>query len=377
MMPFETQDVLNLFQSEEFFSPEQLERRLVQEDEDFAFLSGRIRALESQLIPQNVWEQLTDRQDLEAVDKVLNEAAYPKADTIYQRLDLEKNRLRSFVKQDCPNIFIEEALLLQEFYQNAKAMLKYFLGQSLDFTTESLSLPAFLKDLLYEREDVSALWQAIAHQKTLLTETDYFAYLDKIADLTAEEKYELFAFSEDKLPKALMKRALISPFVVQTIAYIKYEYTQNRSMGFVDVFLDRAYVKHLKALADFSQDIFLKDFVSYKIDLANQKVLARLRNFNLSLEQARAYYLPEGHLSLEAFEEEFLKGKSVLPQEEKAFLDYLQVAKRSLYGSQIFIAYVEAKQIELQNFRILVSMMAQKKSAEEIKAKLRGAYFDK
>lgn len=363
----------------EFLNEGNQEKRLLQSDEDFAFLSGQIRSLESKLISYRTLEDLAKQQNLKRVDQVLNEADYPKAETIHLRLQAEKEQLTQFIKQTCPNIFIEEALFLQEFYHNAKAMLKYFLSPATkeqSISLENRDIPDFLKPLLYEREDNLKLWNLILQQAPKNGLENFFVYLEQLEDLSEEEQYRLFAFSRDTLPKSLMKTEVISPFVIQTIAYVKQYYTQAASLSFIDLFLDKAYAKHLKFLGVFSKDIFLQDFITYKLDLANQKTLARLKQFQISLEQAEQYYLPGGMMSFEDFKESFSSHHTAFPIEEKLYLDYLRLAKKCLYGSQIFIAYVYAKQIELQNIRILVSMLGQKKDFATITAKLRGAYFD-
>lgn len=371
----------------------------------FAFLQGYLTSLQNRHLSKSDCLHFFKNASLEELEKILDEAQYPKADTFFLRLNAEKERFHSWIEKECPCPFLKDYLLLYTFYQNLKTMLKVFLSKeenlSLHDTTEAL--PAFFNDLLYPRKDAYLVWQSILKNVQLVLqekqtafseekEDSYFSYLASLREffaLTEPQKSQQFlqhlgyALEINALPSSFEKEKAMAPFLEKVLQYLIKDYMKKQNLSLIEQYLDHAYFFHLETLAHLSQRKVLVDFVRLEIDLANEKNLQRLPNFSVEKEEIQAFCLAGGKYSPDDFEKQYFQPNSferetsntqsfsITKNQEEEKIRFWKQAVHEGRGFALFAAYFYQKQAELQNLRILSSLRTLGKNEQAIENLLR------
>src|SRR5690554_6189791 len=93
--------------------------------EQYGYLSGRIRAMELQLLDSTRYNRLYEARSVEDVMRVLSESGYPQGGAPEDALAREQELVYRLMRDQMPeNEYVDTLLLLHDFH-NIKVILKF------------------------------------------------------------------------------------------------------------------------------------------------------------------------------------------------------------------------------------------------------------
>ncbi len=328
-----------------------------QKDNDYIFLSTRVKAMERGLLTKERIEQMLDAHTTEEAAKVLVDCGYSEMTEItgteLDRILREKQQeIMADLGSSAPNKFVVDVFKLRYDYHNAKVLVK------------SEALGTEQDDLLMEggRYDRQRLAEDFRRDEML-------AYSD-IFRRGINRAREILGSTGD--PQQ------------------------------ADFILDRAYFEEMTALAKASESDFLKDYVSLCIDVANLRSAVRASRLGKGPDFLSQVLVPGGAVSeqnlcaargeelgtlfhtsrlAEAAEEGAAKsapGSGALTDFERmcddAVMGYLSDGRRVPFGVEPIVGYLFARESEATIIRIIMTGRMAGLDRSIIRQRLRRTY---
>lgn len=329
--------------------------------DDYIYAVSRIRAIEKYLLDETKLQRMLEAKTAQEAIKVLEESGYGAENEVYSAEDYElllkneQKQLYSLINELMPQSEISKLFLTANDYHNVKVMLK----------AEFQGLEDY-KDLLYQCSNFELLkLEAIVRDRRL-------SYLPEIMAHAVQEAIDAFNKSGN-------------PQVIDTI-------------------LDRAQYKAMKELASQTQSEFVINFIDILLDLTNIKIFLRIKKLGRSWDYLKNILVEAGTLdndvfikNLEGSWDNFIEamrytkyGKLIeksLEQYKKTgsftkfeklldnyIMKYVAGAKYISFGIEPIVAYIQAKETEIKNARIIMVGKLNNISNEIIKERLRKSY---
>ena len=328
-----------------------------QKDNDYIFLSTRVKAMERGLLTKERIEQMLDAHTTEEAAKVLVDCGYSEMTEItgteLDRILREKQQeIMADLGSSAPNKFVVDVFKLRYDYHNAKVLVK------------SEALGTEQDDLLMEggRYDRQRLAEDFRRDEML-------AYSD-IFRRGINRAREILGSTGD--PQQ------------------------------ADFILDRAYFEEMTALAKASESDFLKGYVSLCIDVANLRSAVRASRLGKGPDFLSQVLVPGGAVSeqnlcaargeelgtlfhtsrlAEAAEEGAAKsapGSGALTDFERmcddAVMGYLSDGRRVPFGVEPIVGYLFARESEATIIRIIMTGRMAGLDRNIIRQRLRRTY---
>jgi len=328
-------------------------------EEDYAYATARVRAVEPRLLDSLRFERLLEAPTVSDAVKLLTEARYAEGTDVSELgwealLDAEGARVTAFLAGIMPYPEVLDVFRLQTDYLQAKRLLK----------------------ALYRSRDPGAL--------TGLPGTVPMAAL--VRAIEDHKPYEL---------PAPLAEAIFTAMDT---------YGKSGDPRDIDLVLDQGAYRHMAQAAAEVGHPFLTETVALYTDMANIRVFVRGRLIGESVDFLRKALLPGGNLapkrfldaadkSVEAFLESIRytpfgetalagfeafkagRGISLFEQRlEDRFMQHVRKAKYVAMGLEPMVGYLLAKETEIRNVRILLTGKVNGLPQEEIREKLRMTY---
>lgn len=359
--------------------------RPIEADGSFGYATGRIRVREDNLMDRESYLRLAD-PSTESRDwnNALNEAGYPNAATIRERLHLMLEENDRFLKEVAGETGMSRILLLEHDYHHLKVMLKtWLLSVRDDNETETSDT---------EVSDLRSLLLTHRHLMREHSPTDVDRLATWLAAQLSQQKTSV------DIPEDLAEK----------VKAVLAELPSDAEVAAVDRRLDRAYYEHFQELAEASEARgyreLLLDYLSIRADSANLQSMYRLRKARGVPQDLRSEWVPGGEIPLSVLQANFLKTEKEIAEvvrgtgtmvgtlaSEIAFgrseewtrfsrdRDNLLVrlaagSFRTPYGPEIPFGYWFARQIEVRNLRLILAATDREMDTEELEKLLRADY---
>lgn len=328
--------------------------------EDFLQGSATVRIYETRLLDKMQMERMIDSKDFHEALKMLSETTYSKAistldnpeeygDALQKELNSTYEKVNKLNKGE----IIYDFVTLRYSFHNLKVLIKEHILNT-DFSHILSKLGNV--DITQIRNDLK--------NENFLSEAKYMNYVSKVIE----------------------------------------DYKNNQDPQRIDILLDKFYLNELLDMANkLKFDLFI-NYAKDSIDVSNIKSLLRSKNQNKSYDFIKDVLLDNGVISkeqlLDIYEnslEEILerlmsthlskyikKGldnyrKSARLQDvEKELENFLMArvkeSKTITYGPEILFAYLQSKESEIKNLRIILVSKLNGLSNEDIRERLRDGY---
>ncbi|MGN1004042.1 MAG: V-type ATPase subunit [Oscillospiraceae bacterium] len=326
-------------------------------DNDYIFLSTRVKAMERGLLTKERIEQMLDAHTNEDAAKVLVECGYSEmAEVTDSELDRvlreQQQKMMADLGSSAPNKYVVDVFKLRYDYHNAKVLVK----------TEALG----------------------SEQDQLLMDGGRYDR-QRLADDYRRE--DMLAYSD------LFRRA---------VARAREVLGSTGDPQQADFILDRAYFEELSALAKASESPFLEGYSALCIDVANLRSVVRALRLNKSADFLNQVLVHGGTVSVHSLAnargEELgtlfhtsrladaaaeggaksAPGSGPLTEFERmcddAVMDYLSDGRRIPFGAEPIVGYLYARETEATIIRIIMAGRMAGLDRATIRQRLRRTY---
>ena len=317
----------------------------------YPYAVARIRMLERSLLTEKNYIQMAEARTPEEALKILFEAGYGSGNSLgvkeyEQALAQQLAKAYADVAELVSGQRFMDVFLLKNDYHNLKVLMK---------------------------EDISGV--------------DGSKYLVGGGTVDVEVMKAAFRMKAYNTLPANMAEAVAEAYSV---------YGKTMSGQMIDIVMDKAAFKDMKATADNSGNDFVKRYLEYLCDLTNLKSFLRIRNMKKTFEMFTLVFVPGGTLGLDSFKTAFnaenlaagFKGtyyEELCESMTKGFTafekkcdDYLmQFVKDAKYISltlEPMVAYIYARESEVKTVRIILNSKVNNINPDVIKERLRDAY---
>lgn len=327
------------------------------QDVDYAFISTRVRALESKLLSRERMTRMLEVPSSDDAVKILFECEYPEIQpltgkTIQKTLAEEHQKTFSDMAAFLPDPAIMDVFKVKYDYHNVKVLLK-----------------------------------------AMATDSDPLPLLMDLGRVPARELMEKINASDLRGIPSILQEAI-------TNAQETLSTTKDPQLS--DFILDRAYYQDMFQIAEKTDSSFLEGYVRISIDSANLRTAVRSIRMGKNAEFLRSILFTGGNIDVtriltaasaggslaelfartplkEAAEEgvSILSGGRLTRFEklcDDAVTEYLNDAKYVPFGEAPVIAYLAAKENELTAVRVILTGRLAHLPAETIKERLRDSY---
>lgn len=315
---------------------------------DYTYAVGKIRVLESRLLPKAKLEHILEAKDGFAALQELNTTTYAKeVGAIDGEQGFEDFREKEFLAA--------YRLIVGLLGENP-------LGKALLYRFDAYNLATLFK----------ANYAGV-ESSSYLVDLGNFP-LDRLVGMVKAKDFR-------DLP----------PFIRKTIAEAISQYQPRKSLQVFDFIFDRLRFQFLaEALEEESE--FLKGFFKKMVDLVNLRTLLRLRRITEGKELGELALLPGGGVGREIFVRYFDLTDEQLSEEISSFdyagimagnldknmdnylTEYLKPAKSVVFTAEPLIGWLWAKEVELKNLGLLIRGKFNRIPAERIRTELRETY---
>lgn len=313
-------------------------------DEDYAYATARIRAMENKLISPQQYQRMLDAESAEDVVKMLAEQGYglgdidpaePAVHTSEKLLSDETKKIYAILEEMVPHKEIISLFRLRNDYLNAKLILKsMFLGmdEPMVYAHSGTMDPSMLRRMIVDRN------------------------LGQLPDIFRNAILECFD-----------------------------SYGRSADPQVIDFILDRAMYEHMEKDAEEIGVPFVIDLVSLMHDLANTRIfirarlLSRTRDFMekallVGSKVSRRFYLEMSDKSLDQFFEAlrftaladlspglsdaFKNGEGISGMEkvlDEHLMKFVQRARYVGIGVEPVVAWLLYKEAEIRNVRLILT----------------------
>lgn len=328
-------------------------------EEDYAYATARVRAVEVRLLDGSKLERMLDAPTVADCVKQISDLNYGEGSVTKEgdwegMLDAEMTSVYNFLLKLMPDPEVLEIFRLRDDYLNIKLILKS----------------------LYKGQDIST---AARSPGTIPLQT-----------LTRSISDRRFSSLPETMGKA----------IVETMA----EFGKRSDPRDIDLVLDRALFKHMTELAFGIQHPFVTEVVALMTDMSNIRIFVRAKLIGEGREFLRRAVLSGGLIdigrfrdasekSMEAFLESirhtwfgeaaiagmegYKAGLGITWLEKKLddrLMTYIRRAKYIAMGVEPMIGYLSGKETEIRNIRMIMTGKVNGLSQDDIRERLRMAY---
>lgn len=327
----------------------------------YTYASGRIRAMEIQLLDSGRLNRLFEARSAEDVTRILTESGYPPAadpETSLNRETIEIYELMSKLMVD--KEFLDALLLFHDFH-NLKVTLKSLTS------TWPHTAAADASDLAEELPESSSLFSYQTFERLML--------LPSIV-----KPQQLFQAIRDRQSDQIP--AWLYSAAVQ--AARRYQLTYDISD--IDLALDRAACQEALKLAGQLNNDFFSQYLSRRSDLTNLSLLLRTRFlqngeaylkdallpggmvppdlvldcYRGSVEDIQTLYAATPYVGLAAMAEHYGErgtASRFSQMSDNLIIELLRTVRWTLRGPEIPLAYLIARELEIKNIRIVLTCL--------------------
>ena len=343
----------------------------------YAYISGRIMALELNLLDSSRYARLFDAGSQEDIGRVLAESGYPDAADPETSLYLEQGALYGLLRELMPDRQFIDILLMFHDFHNIKVGLKYL-------------SPWWLKpdEETQDREDMPEL---AAGQEARAKPS-----LQAISNLLLQPAL----INPPDLFQAMAERQRAFSAALSAVR----SYQSSYDVADIDLVLDRlAFSRALAAAQDLDNEFFCQ-YLQKRVDLANLGILLRVRHLQSGSLLLRKSLLPGGLADPEAIVSLYgADGESVhrfisaagfpalaeyaqtygrreivtrFGQEvDNILMRHIGKARLILSGPEIPLAYLFAREMEIRNVRIILACLRNGLPSNRARAMMRDNYL--
>ncbi|MDD2533204.1 MAG: V-type ATPase subunit [Eubacteriales bacterium] len=359
----------------------------------YGYVSGRIRALEAQLMDGSKMNRLFDARSPEEISRVMQESGYP-AESPELALDLETANTYELISQLMPDREFVEALLIFNDCHNLKVIEKYLATW---WPKQRENLEDVYETEAYTRQENRT--DFIAPELPTVNASVAFTSIESQMHkpcLIAPEK--LFRSIRDRQPELIP--AWLYQAAIEAASAVQARYDVSE----IDQILDRVAFREAINRAEHLGNRFFLNYLHLRADVTNIDVLLRARALKAGKRLFEQTLLPAGRLNREKLLEsydaepeavtEFLAGtrfSALVPFVQPAgqrnsatqfgkaadhlILDHLQLARFILRGPEIPVAYLIARLMEIKNIRIAQTLLRNRIPAAKGREMMRDSYF--
>lgn len=330
----------------------------------YLYASGRIRALEVQLLDSSRLSRLNEARSIEDVNRVLNDSNYPAAPDPETRLSLEMTTAIELVRSLLPEKAFIETLLIFHDYHNLKVILKNLTTawpqqKSADEPGQTDNLPETVSQIILAK---AADLEPYFLRPTLIDpQIMFIAIRDRDSSLIPADFY----FSAVKAGK---------------------RYQHSYDISDIDLLLDQTAFARALAKAEQIGNTFFTQYLQMQIDQINLGLLLRTRFlqsgqaylerallaggtlpakrifelYNGTSEQITAEYASTIFAALAAMAAEYGQSGTAARFSllaDNLIIEHITQAKLLWRGPEIPLAYLIARLMEIKNIRIVLTCL--------------------
>ncbi len=331
---------------------------------DYAYTSGRVRALETKLLNSQKTQRLFELTTIDDVSRFLVECGYSASnnpeDSIQRSLSDSYDIINSFLPD---KEFIYALLLIHEFH-NAKVIIKSLLQTNITKTENQTRDKEIFKILIHPS----------------ITEPQ------KLIEIIREQRY-----------------GELANYFVNAIKDSLSEYQTTSDASSIDRIMDNAYFEKLQEIATYLGNDFFKKYCSFRSDSTNLGILLRMRGLKATPSLYQKSLVPGGEVNINklvslynADNDEIrsafngtLCEKIAISVTDSAnsisiseygricdnnLMSLMREANKVLFGPEIAIAYLVVKEMQTKNINIVLTCIRNKIPAEIAKQYMREAF---
>ncbi len=330
-------------------------------DSEFAYASGRVKTLETYMIPKNEFDRMAD-STVAQIEKTLSEYGYAENDPDFIKNNREAaySTVAGLVKSVNKYKDFYKIYFLKNDIENMKVVLKTKLLEEKGFTPDYM--PALVSGILNDK---------------------------KINDIIEEKSYRYISRDTGDLKLLTNYFELIN---------------EKKSPVWIDFYLDSIYLDLLIKYVNKMNLKFLQYYFSHYIDFMNIENLLRFKILDKNINMYKEIFVSGGSLKWldlkDLFDEKIEKIADRLYHKEyyeyisrgledfsntnnfnkfelekdNYLISVMKKAKLRAFGIEPVIGYLEGKEIEYKNIRILLEGKNAKISDSKIKEMLRDTY---
>lgn len=369
--------------------------------EQYGYLSGRVRAMELQLLDSSRYNRLYEARSIEDVMRVLSESGYSQGGEPEDVLARELELVYRLMHEQMPeNEYIDTLLLLHDFH-NIKVILKYL--SPWWNQPEASDEPE-----LIESDHPASDWGSPNPLETLPEggselQQNLTSSLTGLAHLFLQPSL----IDPPVLFQALTAREadLIPDWAWQTAVKAAGRYMKSYDISDIDFVVDQQAWQQVSERVSRLNNRFFTDYMCLRVDLINAGLLMRTRQLRSDERLLRIALLPGGRIEhsawLDLYEEpvdaisQFLEhhdwptlAAAALRYDERGgaagfslcadnlLIHTIRSARWSLSGPDIPLAYLIAREHEIKNVRIVVACLRNGISLSQARDLARDRYLD-
>jgi len=349
--------------------PKRRIRKVVTKREDYAYITGRVRALENGLLSRAAVSRLFEADNADDIAKVLTDNGYVITDSIEGAVRKDLSDSYGLLSAMIPNKEYIDALLLANDYHNLKVILKSF-------------IPDYREDAASRQNDVSE-------------ESDMGSRMDEFfrtggGSFTEQELARNFSLPARYDPLKLLesirsgRNDLPDPDFASAVEEAFKKYVRFSDPGEIDVAVDRHYYSRLYDFAQMLDNPFFSEYASFRADSTNLGILLRLRAMkadssrisgmlvkgfqiqedtvaallNETNETIKTAYRSTSCEELAAFADTYGTGRTAMEfgkAVDNRIIRMLEKTRLILFGPEILLAFLISKDIQARNINIALT----------------------
>ena len=374
----------------------------------YAYATGRIRALENHLIGTARLGRYLEARSAEDIGRLLTEDGYPAAADPENSLNRELETTYGLIRSLSPDPDMIDALLLAHDFHNLKVMLK---ALSVYWPRREAGTPekaALAIEQMYEggsvpRTEGESAQEPSADKPALWPEVHGPVAFDQIQHLVQVpatiEPRKLFDALREQKPNEM------PPVLANAASKAAARYQQTYDISEIDIYVDKTLAQSMADAADRFDSAFFSGFIRMKIDLVNIGLLLRTRFLNSSADYLKRILLPGGSIPLNELTDlydgpasmisekisktklaaladpsaHFPEGGDAIARFSLASDDLLiqavQQAKRVLRGPEVLIGYLVAREMEIKTVRVILTCLRNRIPVDKARELARLSYL--
>ncbi|MHB8963813.1 MAG: V-type ATPase subunit [Saccharofermentanales bacterium] len=349
-------------------------QKVVTRREDYAYITGRVRALENSLLSRAAVSRLFEAEDADDIAKVLTDSGYTITDSIENavRKDLVENY--SLLSALIPNKEYIDALLLANDYHNLKVILKGFIPDYREGTAIRLND-------ISEESDVGSRMDDFFR-----TTGEGFSELELARNFSLPARYDPLKLLESVRSS---RNDLPDPDFVSAVEEAFKGYVRFSDPGEIDVAVDRHYYSRLYDFAQMLDNPLFSEYAAFRADSTNLGILLRLRamkadSSRISGMLVKGSQIPEDKVAallnetneavkdayrstsceeLAAYADAYGTGRTAMEfgkAVDNRIIRMLEKTRLILFGPEVLLAYLISKEMQARNINIALTCVRNK-----------------
>ena len=372
----------------------------------YAYATGRIRALETRLIGAGRLNRYLEARSAEDIGRLLIENGYPAASDPERSLNLELESTYELIRKLSPGPDIVDTLMLARDFHNLKVMLKSFsvywprregspvkAAMAIEQIYEGGGHPQAEGMPDQESQPDTTLWPVI-HGPVSYDQVQHLIQVPSTFD-----PQKLFSALRERKPTE------IPPLLARTAVMAATRYQQTYDISEIDILIDKSLAQIMSDRAAAINVPFFTGFFRLRLDLVNIGLLLRSRFLNSGAEYLQRILLPGGsmpvseiaalfgeptskiidylsrtHLaSLSEAIEHFAEGGDAIARfslaQDDQLVQYVQKGRQVLRGPEVLLGYLIAREMEIKTVRVILTCLRNRIPVEKARELARLTYL--